>query len=175
METNSGITRRDVLKRGAIAGGAVLWAVPVVQVIGMSASHAEAASGGGGGGTTPPPGGGTVTPTNTGSTPPTQVLPTELTQSPTVSPSVTPTVQGISFQQPPPAVAPTATLPFTGAAVPVTGTVAVGAGLVATGVAAVAATRRRQQAAMASSAPVNAATVDAPAETDATNEQPPSA
>jgi hypothetical protein len=174
MESNSGITRRDVLKRGAVAGGAVLWAVPVVQVIGMSASHAAAASGGGGGGGG---GGGTTTPTPTptgttptGGTPPTEVLPTELTQSPTV----TPTVQGISFQQPPPpAVAPTATLPFTGAAVPVTGTVAVGAGLVATGVAAVAATRRRQQAAAASAGP---ASVDvAPPSEASDGELPPTA
>ena len=174
METNSGITRRDVLKRGAVAGGAVLWAVPVVQVIGMSASHAAAASGGGGGGG----GGGTTTPTPTGTTPtggttpPTEVLPTELTQNPTVTPTVSPTVQGISFQQPPPpAVAPTATLPFTGAAVPVTGTVALGAGLVATGVAAVAATRRRQQVAAA-----GAASVDVTPAPDAPDDElPPSA
>jgi hypothetical protein len=143
METNSVITRRDMLKRGAVAGTAVLWAVPVVQVIGMSASHAEAASGGGGGSTTPPPGTPTEHPT-----PPTNVLPTEFTQTPTPTPSPTPTVQGIEFQQPPPPAVnpPTATLPFTGAAVPVTGAVALGAGLVATGVAAVAATRRRQEA-----------------------------
>lgn len=38
---------------------------------------------------------------------------------------------------------PTATLPFTGAAVPVTSALAVGAGLVATGAAAVVASRRR--------------------------------
>jgi hypothetical protein len=145
MEANSGITRRDMLKRGAVAGTAVLWAVPVVQVIGMTASHAETASGGGGGG-----GGGGTTPPPGNPTPPTNVLPTEFTQT-TPTPTPTPTVQGVEFQQPPPPAVnpPTATLPFTGAAVPVTGAVALGAGLVATGVAAVAATRRRQEGATA--------------------------
>jgi hypothetical protein len=163
MESNSGITRRDVLKRGAVAGGAVLWAVPVVQVIGRTASHAEAASGGGGTPTSHPTptatgtGGPAPAPTTPTGTTPANVLPTELSQVPT------PTVQGISCEQPPPAVAPTATLPFTGAAVPVTGTVALGAGLVATGVAAVAATRRRQQA--------GAVATDVSAD----DEQPPSA
>jgi len=172
MESSSGITRRDVLKRGAVAGGAVLWAVPVVQVIGMTASHAEAASGGGGTPTSHPTptatgtGGPAPAPTPTGTTP-ANVLPTELSQVPT------PTVQGISFEQPPPAVAPTATLPFTGAAVPVTGTVALGAGLVATGVAAVAATRRRQQAGAAASGVAVPSAV--PTDVSADEEQPPSA
>ena len=57
----------------------------------------------------------------------------------------------MSFEQPP-AAEPTATLPFTGAAVPVTGAVALGAGLVATGVAAVPPTRRRQQSVAADGA-----------------------
>jgi hypothetical protein len=153
METSSGISRRDVLKRGAIAGSAVLWAVPAIQVIGLGASHAEAASGGGS--TTPPPGGGKTTspPTVTNSTPPPgpQVLPQSYT-----TPEPAPTVKGISFEQPPPkANPPVATLPFTGAAVPVTGAVVLGAGLVATGAAAVVATRRRQEVATASGDPAS--------------------
>lgn len=38
----SGLTRRELLKRGAALGGALVWATPVVQMIGMSpalASH----------------------------------------------------------------------------------------------------------------------------------------
>ena len=33
--TESGLTRRDVLKKGAALGGALVWGAPVVQVIGM--------------------------------------------------------------------------------------------------------------------------------------------
>jgi hypothetical protein len=142
METNNGMTRRAMLKRGAIAGTAVLWAVPAVQVIGLGASHAEAASGGGGN-PTPSPTHGTVPPTDTSTATP--------TDTPTVTPDVvtpSPTVKGISFEQPPPPQVnpPVAVLPFTGAAIPVSGAVAVGAGLVATGAVAVAATRRRSAA-----------------------------
>jgi hypothetical protein len=35
------LTRRDLLKRGALIGGAVVWATPVVQVVGMSRAHAR--------------------------------------------------------------------------------------------------------------------------------------
>lgn len=35
-------SRRDVLRRGGIAGGALLWTAPVVQTIGMTAAHAQA-------------------------------------------------------------------------------------------------------------------------------------
>ena len=42
METqNSDITRRDLLKRGAIVGGVTLWATPVVQVVGMGRAYAK--------------------------------------------------------------------------------------------------------------------------------------
>jgi hypothetical protein len=37
----TGITRRDLLKRGALVGGAVLWATPVVQVVGMGRAYAK--------------------------------------------------------------------------------------------------------------------------------------
>lgn len=36
-----GITRREALKRGAILGGALVWATPVVQTIGMRPAFAE--------------------------------------------------------------------------------------------------------------------------------------
>jgi hypothetical protein len=39
-----GITRRDLLKRGAVLGGAVVWATPVVQTLGMGRAYANTAS-----------------------------------------------------------------------------------------------------------------------------------
>lgn len=44
VEPGSGITRREVLRRGAILGGAVAWATPVVQVVGMRPALAQAPS-----------------------------------------------------------------------------------------------------------------------------------
>ena len=41
---NQGITRRDLLKRGAALGGAVVWATPVVQTLGMGRAFAQTAS-----------------------------------------------------------------------------------------------------------------------------------
>lgn len=42
MNTQTGtITRRELLKRGALAGGAVLWVTPVVQVVGMGRAYAK--------------------------------------------------------------------------------------------------------------------------------------
>ena len=37
----SGISRREALRRGAIAGGAIVWASPVVQTIGMRKAYAQ--------------------------------------------------------------------------------------------------------------------------------------
>lgn len=48
----AGVARRTALKKGVAVGGAALWAVPAVQVIGMSVAHAEDTS------PVPPPGGG---------------------------------------------------------------------------------------------------------------------
>jgi hypothetical protein len=39
-----GLTRREILKRGALFGGAVLWTTPVIQTIGMSRAAAQVAS-----------------------------------------------------------------------------------------------------------------------------------
>ncbi len=43
-ETNQGITRRDLLRRGAVLGGAVVWTTPVVQTLGMGRAFAQTAS-----------------------------------------------------------------------------------------------------------------------------------
>lgn len=37
----SGLTRRDLLKRGALLGGALAWGAPVVQIIGMRPAMAQ--------------------------------------------------------------------------------------------------------------------------------------
>ena len=39
-----GISRRDLLKRGAALGGAVVWATPVVQTLGMGRAYAQTTS-----------------------------------------------------------------------------------------------------------------------------------
>jgi hypothetical protein len=41
---NSGLTRREMLKRGAVLGGAVAWATPAVQLIGMRPALAQTPS-----------------------------------------------------------------------------------------------------------------------------------
>lgn len=40
-----GVSRRSVLKRGAVLGAAAVWTVPVVQAVGMTSAHAESPSG----------------------------------------------------------------------------------------------------------------------------------
>lgn len=43
-ETTNQITRREILKRGAFVGGAVVWATPVVQTLGMGRAFAATPS-----------------------------------------------------------------------------------------------------------------------------------
>lgn len=43
-ESSQGITRRDLLRRGAVLGGAVVWTTPVVQTLGMGRAFANTAS-----------------------------------------------------------------------------------------------------------------------------------
>jgi hypothetical protein len=43
-EVNQGLTRRDLLRRGAVLGGAVIWTTPVVQTLGMGRAFAQTAS-----------------------------------------------------------------------------------------------------------------------------------
>jgi hypothetical protein len=44
---DKGVSRRDALKKGAAVGGALLWATPVVQTIGMTRAYAAGVSGSG--------------------------------------------------------------------------------------------------------------------------------
>ena len=43
-EVDQGISRRDLLKRGAALGGAVVWMTPLVQTVGMGPAFAETVS-----------------------------------------------------------------------------------------------------------------------------------
>ena len=42
--SESGLTRRELLKRGAALGGAVVWATPIVQAVGMQSALAQVPS-----------------------------------------------------------------------------------------------------------------------------------
>lgn len=43
-EVSQGISRRDLLRRGVVLGGAVMWTTPVVQTLGMGRAFAQTAS-----------------------------------------------------------------------------------------------------------------------------------
>ena len=43
-EVDQGISRRDLLKRSAALGGAVVWVTPLVQIVGMGRAFAQTAS-----------------------------------------------------------------------------------------------------------------------------------
>jgi hypothetical protein len=49
-----GVSRRTMLKRGAVAGAAIAWTVPLVSVISMTPAHAESPSAAPSTGTTTP-------------------------------------------------------------------------------------------------------------------------
>jgi len=42
---SAGLSRRDLLKRGAVVGAAAAWTVPLVQVVSMTPAHADSPSG----------------------------------------------------------------------------------------------------------------------------------
>ena len=46
MTTSSGITRREVLKRGAVTGAGLLWVTPSAQAFGMTSAISQDPSGG---------------------------------------------------------------------------------------------------------------------------------
>jgi hypothetical protein len=41
VESEVGMSRRDLLRRSAIVGGALLWAAPTIQTVGMKAAGAQ--------------------------------------------------------------------------------------------------------------------------------------
>ncbi|MDQ1723508.1 MAG: hypothetical protein QOG52_536 [Frankiaceae bacterium] len=108
------LSRRDALKRGALVGGTLLWAVPAVQAVSMTAASAAAPSGGPGPenppeGTKPPvtPTTEATTPTTPTSTPTTPTTPTTESTTPTTPTtptstpgSPTPSVDATQTEQP---------------------------------------------------------------------------
>jgi hypothetical protein len=54
----TGLSRRDLLRRGAVVGGTLVWAVPAMEVLSLTSAHATSPSGGGGGPQNPQPQGG---------------------------------------------------------------------------------------------------------------------
>lgn len=132
--TTEGLSRRDMLKRGAVIGGLV-WTVPAIQAVTMSsASAAEPSTGVG-----PHKG---HRPRPKPSTPPSTPQSNSRVTSRSVSTSST-SVSNASAS----GVSPSAgVLPHTGSDIPLGPTAAVGAGLVAAGVAATVAARHRAEA-----------------------------
>jgi hypothetical protein len=154
---SGGISRRQVLRAGAVVGAGLLWVAPVVSGLGLTAAHADSTSG-----TTSPPPPNSPPPN---SPPPPPNSPPPPPNSPPNSPPVgqpvgltspPAAVLGEQFTQPQAsAVVPAAVLPFTGAAMPLKTATLIGAGLIATGAAAVTASRLREQPAESSAAPTD--------------------
>lgn len=44
LQRTEGLTRRDIIKKGALLGGTVMWVTPVVQTVGMSSALAQTPS-----------------------------------------------------------------------------------------------------------------------------------
>lgn len=121
MSMAASMNRRDMLKRGAVVGGTLVWTVPVVQSLSLTPAHAESPSAPGN------PGNPDV-PNNPAPNNPEPNNP---------APNNPPAAQ--------PGAAPSggSGLAETGTTIPVLGAVAAGAAAVAIGAAAVAMTRNR--------------------------------
>jgi hypothetical protein len=83
--SGSAVSRRVALKRGVVAGGALLWITPAIQVVSLSSATAQQTSGGGGPTTT------MAAPSTTTST--TTAAPSTTTTTATAAPAR----RGISF------------------------------------------------------------------------------
>jgi hypothetical protein len=153
----AGLSRRALLKRGAVVGAAAVWTVPVISAVSMTPAHADSPSAPVG---PPPGGGGGVTPIDTGTPTPTSgIEPTQAQRTPT--PPATPTtsvtdpgdqtptlgVSGISAVREPSlgiaGVHTSRNLANTGTDTPIGPTLAVGAAAVALGMGTLVAARRR--------------------------------
>lgn len=128
----AGVSRRDLLKKGAVVGVTAAWTIPLVQVVSMTPAHADSPSA--------PPG----PPTNNPPQPPGSTIPvqpTEATSTATTGNSSAAIGTGSSKpqQSSAPQAATAAQLPFTGSnPLPAIG---VGAAAVALGVGAIAASQ----------------------------------
>jgi hypothetical protein len=134
----TGVSRRDLLKKGAVVGVTAAWTIPLVQVVSMTPAHADSPSA--------PPG----PPTNNPPPPPGSTIPvqpTDATSTATTQGSA-PSSDAIGTGSSKPSSKPqsntpqgsaTAQLPFTGSnPLPALG---VGAAAVALGVGAIAASQ----------------------------------
>ncbi|MGI8665369.1 MAG: twin-arginine translocation signal domain-containing protein [Jatrophihabitans sp.] len=126
-DTSTGVSRRDLLKRGAVVGAAAAWTIPLVQVVSMTPAHADSPS-------APPAG----PPTNNPPPPPITTVPVKQTEpgsgndGSSTSKSDTTVVAGNSNTAKP-------SLAFTGSnTMPAVG---IGAAAVALGVGAIAASQ----------------------------------
>ncbi len=132
----AGVSRRDLLKKGAVVGVTAAWTIPLVQVVSMTPAHADSPSAPSGPPTNNPP-------QPPGSTIPVQ--PTEATSAATTGSSAPNSSAAIGTgsskpqQSSAPQGATAAQLPFTGSnPLPALG---VGAAAVALGVGAIAASQ----------------------------------
>ena len=153
----SGISRRSMLKRGALVGATAVWAVPAIQAVSMTPAHADTPSAPGGGGGIG--GGGDGPPVTTVPTtdPPTTKVPS--TDTPTTKTQTSGGglgVDGAVTTRKPThradgagvaGVADTKPLAATGPAVPVGATALLGTAAVALGAGVVAAARPRREGA----------------------------
>jgi hypothetical protein len=151
---STGLSRRDLLKRGAVVGATAVWTVPLVQVVSMTPAHADSPS-------APPVNPPPVTPPPV--TPPPVTPPAG--SHPPVAPPATPRPPGHHAQSHPSnaphAVAPPiqvggsapqagglSALPNTGVSYPVAPTVGAGVAAIALGTGALAAAhvvKKRQE------------------------------
>lgn len=130
----TGVSRRDLLKKGAVVGVTAAWTIPLVQVVSMTPAHADSPSA--------PPG----PPTNNPPQPPGSTIPVQPTDATsTASSGSAPSSEAIGTksskpqQSSAPQGATAAQLPFTGSnPLPALG---VGAAAVALGVGAIAASQ----------------------------------
>lgn len=135
--SGSEITRRQALKRGAVVGAAAAWTVPAIQVVSLTAAHADSPSAPP---ENPPP-----------SRPPTNPPPYTPPNTPPTKPPTGHTPPPAGHSTPPASTPPapagggggggvsTGELPNTGLSLPLVPTIAVAAGMIATGIAAQAA------------------------------------
>jgi hypothetical protein len=125
----TGVSRRDLLKKGAVVGVTAAWTIPLVQVVSMTPAHADSPSA--------PPG----PPTNNPPQPPGSTIPVQPTDatSTATTPNSSAAIGTGSSKPNNPQGATAAQLPFTGSnPLPALG---VGAAAVALGVGAIAASQ----------------------------------
>jgi hypothetical protein len=133
-----GLSRRSLLKRGAVVGVAAAWTVPLVQAVSMSPASAASPSEP----NTPPTGGPTDGPSTRPHPTETPTTPTSATSETTVA-TTSSSADAASVVQNSSATDATGALAFTGTDMPVGPTVVAGIAAIAVGAGALAAGRAR--------------------------------